>query len=626
MNNKPTYISKDGLEKLRHELEEMVSIRRPEIAQRIHDAKEHGDLTENAEYEDAKNEQAFVEGRIQTLEALIKNATLIDEHHSNDHVQIGSTVKVSGPDGSQTFTIVGSTEAKPTEGRISNESPVGRALLGRKKGETSPSRCPRASSPTRSSRSHRVGRPMEWADELAARVSGPQVVNDSKTPSGTVHVGSLRGPVILDVITRALRAAGHETTLLYGIDDLDPMDAQALLTPDAVEREMGRPARAHPGPGGRRARLVRPAPRAAVHRHVRRARRPPGSLLLDERALRRGRHGPVHPDRARQGGDRPRGLSARRQRPAPGHVAPGLRDLPDVRPRRDDDRHEWDGDEVFFECRASLVTWARGCGDDPAGSRRSAGAAKLPWNLEWAAQWSLFGVTIEPNGKDLATAGGSRDRSEAIAREVFEREPPINVPYEFLNIGGKKMSTSKGVGASATRMTEVVPPEQLRFLFLRPRPNQAIEFDPEGTDAIPRLFDEFDRLGDAVAGRDVKGELPQGFEQRLPLLAARSRTRISTPRRRSLPVSRSRTSRRSSRSRASTSPAWPRGEKGERARARGAGRPRDADRLRARAWLDVYAPDDAKIAVQPTLPVGRRRARSARAALPRARSSSERTS
>jgi transcription elongation factor GreA len=135
MNNKPTYISKDGLEKLRHELEELVSLRRPEIAQRIHDAKEHGDLTENAEYEDAKNEQAFVEGRIQLVEALIKNATLIDEHHSNDHVQIGSTVKVNGPDGNQTFTIVGSTEAKPTEGRISNESPVGRALLGRKKGE-----------------------------------------------------------------------------------------------------------------------------------------------------------------------------------------------------------------------------------------------------------------------------------------------------------------------------------------------------------------------------------------------------------------------------------------------------------------------------------------------------------
>ena len=82
---------------------------------------------------------------------------------------------------------------------------------------------------------------MYWADELAASVEGPQVVNDSKTPSGTVHVGSLRGPVILDVITRALRDRGLPTTLLYGVDDMDPMDAQALLTPDSVEHEMGRP-------------------------------------------------------------------------------------------------------------------------------------------------------------------------------------------------------------------------------------------------------------------------------------------------------------------------------------------------------------------------------------------------
>src|SRR3954468_7326172 len=108
MNGKTTYISKEGLEKLRGELEEMLNVRRPEIAQRIHDAKEHGDLSENAEYEDAKNEQAFVEGRIQTLEAMIKNATLIDEHTSTDHVQIGSTVTVESTDGEEAFTIVGS--------------------------------------------------------------------------------------------------------------------------------------------------------------------------------------------------------------------------------------------------------------------------------------------------------------------------------------------------------------------------------------------------------------------------------------------------------------------------------------------------------------------------------------
>jgi transcription elongation factor GreA len=136
VNNKTQYISEDGLTKLRVDLEELVNVRRAEIAQRIHDAKEHGDLAENAEYEDAKNEQAFVEGQIQRLEALIKNATIIDGNHGTDHVQIGSTVKVEGSDGQEHFTIVGSTEASPREGKISNESPVGRALLGKHKGES----------------------------------------------------------------------------------------------------------------------------------------------------------------------------------------------------------------------------------------------------------------------------------------------------------------------------------------------------------------------------------------------------------------------------------------------------------------------------------------------------------
>src|SRR3954451_22725043 len=144
---------------------------------------------------------------------------------------------------------------------------------------------------------------MEWADELAASVTGPQVVNDSKTPSGTVHVGSLRGPVILDVIVRALRAAGHETTLLYGVDDLDPMDAQALLTPDAIDREMGRALAHVPDAGGDchagSARLLpselRAPLRRTVHRLVREPRHPAGSLLLDERHLSDRCDGPVHP-------------------------------------------------------------------------------------------------------------------------------------------------------------------------------------------------------------------------------------------------------------------------------------------------------------------------------------------
>src|SRR6188508_1575034 len=352
---------------------------------------------------------------------------------------------------------------------------------------------------------------MDWADELASRVSGPQVVNDSKTPSGTVHVGSLRGPVILDVITRALRANGHETTLLYGIDDLDPMDAQALLTPDAIDREMGRPLAHVPDPAG--------------DGHASYARHFAGLFIdtFDGLGIRPDRYywmsdlyaaGDMDPyirialDRAALVRDIYRRV-ANVQHPESWHPISVI--CPNCGKVGTTIVTEWDGERVRFECRPNLVTWATGCGASgwisPFG-----GNAKLPWNLEWAAQWSLFGVTIEPNGKDLSTAGGSRDRSDAIAREVFEREPPLNVPYEFLNIGGKKMSTSKGRGAAAHQIVEVVPPEQLRFLFLRPRPNHAIDFDPDGTDQIPRLIDEFDRFAAATAGREVKGEIPPGFD------------------------------------------------------------------------------------------------------------------
>lgn len=134
MNTKPVYLTAQGLEKLKAELEELITVERPRVAARIHEAKLDGDLSENAEYEDAKQEQSFLEGRIATLEQQIRNAAVI-EKGNGDKVDIGSKVVIKGADGEETFTIVGSAEASPRDGRISNESPVGAALMGRKKGE-----------------------------------------------------------------------------------------------------------------------------------------------------------------------------------------------------------------------------------------------------------------------------------------------------------------------------------------------------------------------------------------------------------------------------------------------------------------------------------------------------------
>jgi transcription elongation factor GreA len=133
-----TYLTKAGLVKLKQELKDLKTVKRKEIASRIQDAKELGDLSENAEYAEAKNEQAFSEGRIIELENIVKNATVIDEsNHSNGNgmVHIGSTVTIKSEDGEKQYTIVGSNEVNPVKGFISNESPLGQALIGRKVGD-----------------------------------------------------------------------------------------------------------------------------------------------------------------------------------------------------------------------------------------------------------------------------------------------------------------------------------------------------------------------------------------------------------------------------------------------------------------------------------------------------------
>ncbi|UCH50711.1 MAG: transcription elongation factor GreA [Chloroflexota bacterium] len=136
MNQKKILITKEGLAKLQSELDHLLSVRRQEIASKIKRAREMGGTENNAEYEDAKNEQAFVEGRILMLENIVKNATAIESPALAGVVEIGNKVLIQNQDSKiEQFAIVGSAEANPVEGKISNESPVGKALLGKKIGD-----------------------------------------------------------------------------------------------------------------------------------------------------------------------------------------------------------------------------------------------------------------------------------------------------------------------------------------------------------------------------------------------------------------------------------------------------------------------------------------------------------
>ena len=131
-----SYISQEGLEKLKQELTELKTIKRKEVSARLEHAKSLGDLSENAEYQEAKEEQSLIESQIAELEETVRNAVVIKKNHRTDIVSVGSTVQVKLDGREETYTIVGSEEASPASGKISNESPLGKAFLGHKVGDT----------------------------------------------------------------------------------------------------------------------------------------------------------------------------------------------------------------------------------------------------------------------------------------------------------------------------------------------------------------------------------------------------------------------------------------------------------------------------------------------------------
>lgn len=135
MDNKKIYLTKEGLADLKKEYEELTTIKRPDVLSRVAQARSLGDLSENAEYVAAREDLSFIDGRIDELEELLKQAVLITESHSNHMVKLGSKVTLHTKGKKEVFTVVGEWEADPTEKKISHKSPLGLALMGKKVGE-----------------------------------------------------------------------------------------------------------------------------------------------------------------------------------------------------------------------------------------------------------------------------------------------------------------------------------------------------------------------------------------------------------------------------------------------------------------------------------------------------------
>lgn len=337
---------------------------------------------------------------------------------------------------------------------------------------------------------------MFWTEDVAAKCHGPQIINDSKTPSGRVHVGALRGVLIHDAIFRTLREKGIEARYLFGVDDYDPLDEIPAGKDEHFSQYLGQPLCNVPPPDNSAASDMAEHYIAEFFQ------------IFEELGVNVEKYRMRDIYRSGQFNEA---------------IDTILRAAPTVRrvykEVSNSDRPEtwfpfqtvcekcgrigttevfaYDGKEVDYRCRPDLVKWARGCGHEGRVSPFD-GRGKLPWKLEWVAKWVTFPVTIEGAGKDHSTKGGSRDVSSACLRAIFQKEPPINVPYEFFLVGGAKMSSSRGVGASARDIANLIPPEVLRFLMIRTKPNSPVNFDVK-EEGIIKLFNEFDRYHTKVA-------------------------------------------------------------------------------------------------------------------------------
>ena len=343
---------------------------------------------------------------------------------------------------------------------------------------------------------------MFWADEvveyLRTRHLASEWVDDMKTPSGKIHVGALRGVVIHDLVYRALRDAGVPAIYTYIFDDHDPMDALPVyLAESEFGQYLGQPLFTVPSPSPNFSDYAQYYAQDFIEVFEAIGCHP--EVLWASELYRSGSMNEIIAEVLDQAAEVRQIYSEMYGKPMADDWYPFQPYCPVCGKVSTTETNGWNGTEVSMYCRPEKVKFTRGCGYRGWLSPFSDAAhiaGKLPWKLEWPAKWKMLGVTVEGAGKDHMSAGGSHDLAIQISERVLHSEVPYPLPYEFFLVGGKKMSSSRGLGSSAQEMLEILPPEILRFLMVRTRLNSTIDFEPEG-ETIPRLFDDYQRCARA---------------------------------------------------------------------------------------------------------------------------------
>lgn len=344
---------------------------------------------------------------------------------------------------------------------------------------------------------------MFWADQIAQEIKKRnkplEWVDDAKTPSGKIHVGSLRGVVIHDLIYKCLLDIGVNAKYTYIFEDQDPMDGLPVyLSKEKFEKYLGLPLFKVPSP--------EEGYKSFAHYYAedfKKVFNEIGStpeIIWGGDLYRSGQMNPLIKEALDKAEEIKKIYEEIYKKTMPEKWYPFQPYCTNCGKVSTTTVTDWDGKKITFTCEENKVKFTKGCGFTGEMSPFSGDGeivGKLTWKIEWPAKWKVIGVTVEGAGKDHMTAGGSHDVASKISTRVFNYPVPFPLAYEWFILGKLKMSTSKGVGASASDMLDILPPQVLRFLMVRTKINSEINFDLSNPNTLPQLFDEYQRCADA---------------------------------------------------------------------------------------------------------------------------------
>ncbi len=342
---------------------------------------------------------------------------------------------------------------------------------------------------------------MFWADRIAKEIQDTRakdgkklLIRDEKTLSGRVHIGSMRGVAIHGLVAEVLSEYGIENEYRYELNDFDDFDTvPGYLNKEMFVEHLGKPLFKVPSPveGFDNYAEYFGAEFLEVHKKA-------GFTPTYYRATELYQSGKMD-SYIRTALERAADIR-RIYKEVSGSVKkddwlPVTVICEQCGKLRTTRTYDFKDDTVAYSCDQNPDD-TRSCGHTGRMSPYG-GNAKLHWKVDWAAKWGANGVDIEGAGKDHSTKGGSRDVAHHIAKQVFNIEPPFDIPYEFFLIGGAKMSSSKGKGSSSKDIADLFPPALLRLALIGKDIREQINFEPEG-ESVPRWYDWYDELAQHV--------------------------------------------------------------------------------------------------------------------------------